>query len=101
VYNFYNQLISKGDFDTLVVTKNFKERTSPIVKNIYNGKVSNAKPKIKVSCIKTDMLTDRNLVRWGVIVKKINYYKIMEENKTPIYMAIYFSADNKIADISY
>ena len=101
VHNFYNQLISKGDFDTLVVTKNFKERTNPIVKNLYTGKVPDTKPKIHVSCIKTDLLEDRNLVRWGVPVKKINYYKITEENKTPIYTAIYISADNKIADISY
>ena len=46
-------------------------------------------------------MADRNLVRWGVLVKKINYYEITEENKTPTYMAIYFTADNKIADISY
>jgi hypothetical protein len=93
--------MSKGDFDTLVVTKNFKERTNPIVKNLYTGKVPNAQPKIKVSCIKTDGLADRKLMRWGVLVKKINYYEIMEENKTPTYMAIYFTAENKIADISY
>jgi hypothetical protein len=46
-------------------------------------------------------MADRNLVRWGALVKKINYYEIIEENKTPTYMAIYLTADNKIADISY
>ena len=101
VYDFYNQLMSKREFDTLVVTQNFKERTNPIVNNIHNENVPNEKPKITVTCIKTDLLEDRNLVRWGVHVKQINYYKIMEGNKTPIYMAIYFSADNKIADLSY
>lgn len=101
VHDFYNQLMNDGGFDTLVVTKNFNERTNPIDKNLDTGKVPNAKPKIKVSCVKTDKMVDRNLVRWGVLVKKINYYKITEENKTPTYMAVYFTAENKIADISY
>lgn len=101
VYDFYNQLMNAADFDTLIVTQNFKERTNPIVENLFTENLSNNSPNIQVSCIKTDMLTDRNLVRWGVPVKKINYYKILEENKAPTYMAIYFSADNKIADISY
>ena len=101
VCNFYSKLRGKGEFDTSVVTINFKERTNSIVKNLYTGKVPNAKTKIHVSCIKTDRMADRNLVRWGVLVKKINYYEITEENKTPTYMAIYFTADNKIADISY
>jgi hypothetical protein len=64
VNDFYNQLMSKGEFDTLVVTKNFKERANPIVKNLYTGKVPNAKTKIHVTCIKTDLLEERNLVRW-------------------------------------
>jgi len=101
VYNFYDQLMSKREFDTLVVTKNFKERTNPVVNDLNIEKAPNARPKIKVSCIKTDMLTGRNLMRWGVPVKKINYYKIMEEDKLPIFLAIYFTTENKIADISY
>jgi hypothetical protein len=101
VYNFYNKLRSKGEFDTSVVTINFKERTNPIVEKLFTENLSNNSPDIYVSCIKTDLLEERNLVRWGVPVNKINYYKIMEENQTPTYMAIYFSAENKIADISY
>ncbi|MBI1227467.1 MAG: serine hydrolase [Bacteroidetes bacterium] len=101
VYDFYNQLMSKGEFDTSVVTINFKERTNPIVEKLIIENPSNNSSNIHVNCIKTDLLEDRNLVRWGVPVKKINYYKILEEGETPIYMALYFSADNKIADISY
>jgi CubicO group peptidase (beta-lactamase class C family) len=101
VCNFYNKLRSKGEFDTSVVTTNFKERTNPIVEKLFTENLSNNSPDIYVSCIKTDLLEERNLVRWGVPVNKINYYKIMEENQTPTYMAIYFSAENKIADISY
>ncbi|MEJ8843450.1 serine hydrolase domain-containing protein [Lacibacter sp. H375] len=101
VSNFYNTLKSEGEFDTSVVTLNFKERTNPNVEKLLTEHLSNNSPNIDVSCIKTELLEKRNLVRWGVPVKKINYYKIIEENQTPIYMAIYFSADNKIADISY
>ena len=101
VRNFYNKLRSKGEFDTSVVAINFKERTNPIMDKLITENLSNNEPNIYVSCIKTDLLGERNLVRWGVHVNKINYYKIIEENKAPIYMAIYFSAENKIADISY
>lgn len=101
VHDFYNQLKSHGVFDSSIVTNNFNERTNPIVKNSTTGQLPVAKPTIKVSCIKTDLLKDRTVVRWGVPVRKINYYKIMEDNNSPMYMAIYFSAENKIADISY
>ncbi len=101
VSNFYRKLRSKGEFDTSVVTINFKERTNPIAEKLFPENLSNNSPNIQVSCIKTDLLEDRNLVRWGVVVKKINYYKILEEGETPIYMAVYFSVENKIADISY
>lgn len=101
VIEFYHQLMHKGVFDTLMVTKNFNERTNPIVQHLDTEEVPAAKPKIKVSCIKTDLLEDRKLVRWGVPVKKINYYEIMEENNAPTYIAIYFTEENTIADVSY
>jgi len=101
VSEFYNILRRKGAYDTSIVTINFKERANPIVEVLYAENQLPSLSDIDVTCIKTDSLEERKLVRWGAPVKKINYYRITDENKTPMYMAIYFTAENKIADISY
>jgi hypothetical protein len=45
-----------------------------------------------------DKITNNALSRYGVQVKKINYYKLQSGSETH-YLAIYFTKDDKIADM--
>ncbi len=99
VYDFLTGY-HRGNFDTSEATLNFNQRINPIVKILNEQNELKSQAKLQVNCIKTDRMVDQNLVCWGVPVSKINYYKIIMRKDTS-YVAIYFTSDNKIADIGW
>jgi CubicO group peptidase (beta-lactamase class C family) len=84
--------LGTGNYDRSLVTEGFIQRINPITKIIFASSVKPGLDFIASDIIRTKY--ERN----GVQVKKINYYKIRLRNETH-YLAIYFSEDNKIADL--
>ena len=84
--------LGTGNYDRSLVTEGFIQRINPITKIIFASSVKPGLDFIASDIIRTKY--ERN----GVQVKKINYYKISLRNETH-YLAIYFSDDNKIADL--
>ena len=85
--------LGNGNLDTTQVTLNFKQRINPVTKLLFDGQSS--KPLFFVH---SDRIKNNSLLRYGVPVEKINYYKTIVENETH-YLAIYFTANNKVADM--
>jgi hypothetical protein len=83
--------LASDNLDTSLVTASFKQRINPITKLAFNG------PKPVLNFVHTDLITNK-LQRYGVPVKKIDYYRVRLKNETH-YLAIYFTANNKIADM--
>ena len=83
--------LAYDNLDTSLVTASFKQRINPITKLVFSG------PKPILNFVHTDLITNK-LQRYGVPVKKIDYYKVRLKNETH-YLAIYFTANNKIADM--
>jgi len=83
--------LAYDNLDTSLVTASFKQRINPITKLVFSG------PKPILNFVHTDLITNK-LQRYGVPVKKIDYYRVRLKNETH-YLAIYFTANNKIADM--
>ena len=85
--------LANDNLDTSLVMTSFKQRINPITRLIF----SNAGSKPLLSFIHSDLIT-HSLLRYGMPVKKIDYYSIRIGNETH-YLAIYFTSNNKIADM--
>ena len=92
VYALLNGL-ANDNLDTSVVTESFKQRINPIARLAFSSPGS----KPVLSFAHSDLITN-NLLRYGVPVKKIEYYTIRLGNETH-YLGIYFTSNNKIADV--
>ena len=94
--------LAEDNLDTSLVTASFKQRINPITKMNYKPV-----PGIKssITFIHSDIIADKNLVRYGWPIKKINYYKTNIGNKynignkTDYYIGVFITPDNKIADM--
>jgi D-alanyl-D-alanine carboxypeptidase len=86
--------LGNDNLDTSLVTLGFKQRINPITKLLFNGQ--GARPLL--TFVHLDRIENNTLLRYGVPVEKISYYKITVENETH-YLAIYFTVNNKIADM--
>src|SRR4030095_328018 len=86
--------LGNDNLDTSLITVSFKQRINPITKLLFNGQ--SAKPLL--SFVHSDRIEKGTLLRYGAPVEKINYYKTTVENETH-YLAIYFTTNNKIADM--
>jgi D-alanyl-D-alanine carboxypeptidase len=86
------QSLATGNYDRSLVAESFIQRVNPITKTLFNPA---AAPNL--SFLGSDKL-DRQVERYGVAIQKINYYKILFGPETH-YLAIYFDAGNKIADL--
>ena len=87
--------IGNNKLDTSLVTASFKQRINPITKIIFKPDPS---AKTSISFVTSDKMINKNLERYGMPIKKINYYKINIRNETH-YLAIYITPNNKIADM--
>lgn len=85
--------LANDNLDTSLVTMGFKQRINPVTKLLFSG--IGQKPVLKF--VHADLVSN-NLVRYGVQVKKINYYQIKFGPETH-YLAIYYDVHNKVADI--
>jgi len=93
VYGLLNGLAT-NNLDTSLVTTNFKQRINPITGLVFNQAVL----KMSLRFVHSDLIKSGNLLRYDVPVRKIDYYEIRLRNETH-YLAIYFTANNKIADM--
>jgi D-alanyl-D-alanine carboxypeptidase len=84
--------LGSGNYDRSLITESFIQRINPITRIIFGG---NDEPKINY--IRTDQISARKLQRYGEVIIKINYYQIKLGGETH-YLAIYVTAENKIAD---
>ena len=82
------------NYDRTLVTENFIQRVNPIAKILFQGDGA----KFDLSFVQSDKITNKHLERYGLPIQKINYYKIKVGGETH-YLAIYLTADNKIADM--
>lgn len=86
------QSLGSGTYDHSFVSESLIQRINPITKILFNGSTP-----ADLSLIRSDKL-NRHVERYGLSVEKINYYKILLGNETH-YLAIYLTADRKIADM--
>lgn len=86
--------LGTGNYDRTLVVENFIQRINPITKLIFQGEL----PETALSFVQSDKITGRHLERNGLPIQKINYYKLKAGGETH-YLAIYLTADNKIADM--
>ena len=84
--------LGTGNYDRSLITESFIQRINPITKILFAGN-DNA----EIHHIHTDQITAKKLQRYGEAINKINYYKIKLGGETH-YLAIYLTAENKIAD---
>jgi hypothetical protein len=68
-------------------------KRNPMTKILFAG---NDNPEIHY--IHTDQVSAKKLQRYGEVINKIEYYKIKSRGETH-YLAIYLTAENKIADM--
>jgi CubicO group peptidase (beta-lactamase class C family) len=88
--------LGNDNLDTSVVTSNFKQRVNPMMKLIFSPEYD---WQTLLHFLRSDSVINKVLLRYAVPVKKINYYQLKIQNKIH-YLAIYFTADNKIADMA-
>jgi D-alanyl-D-alanine carboxypeptidase len=84
-----------NNLDTSLVTASFKRRINPITQIVFKPEAG-AEPSLYL--VHTDRITNKTLSRYGAQVGKIKYYKLKLGADTH-YLAIYFTADDKIADM--
>jgi D-alanyl-D-alanine carboxypeptidase len=84
--------LGTGNYDRSLITESFIQRINPITKIIFAG--SDA----EIQFSHTDQISAKKLERYGDAINKIKYYKIKLGGDTH-YLAIYLTAENKIADM--
>ena len=94
VYDLLHGL-GNDNLDTSLVTTSFKQRINPITQIIFKPETGS---KLELHFVHTDRITNKTLTRYGAKVEKINYYKIKMRGETH-YLAIYFTPDDRIADM--
>ena len=87
--------LGNDNLDTSLVTLSYKQRVNPLTKLLFKSQPDH---KTSITFIHSDQIANKNLVRYGWSILKINYYKIKLGNETH-YLAIYITSGNKIADI--
>jgi len=87
--------LGSNNLDTSLVTASFKQRINPIAQIVFKPEAGS---KRSLYFVHTDKITINSLSRYGSQVEKINYYKFSLRGDTH-YLAIYFTADDKIADM--
>jgi len=81
------------NYDHALMTESLMRRINPMTKILFAG---NDNPEIHY--IHTDQVSAKKLQRYGEVINKIKYYKIKSRGETH-YLAIYLTAENKIADM--
>jgi len=94
VYSLLDGL-GTNNLDTSLVTASFKQRINPIAQIVFKPEAGS---KRSLYFVHTDKIINKALSRYGAQVEKINYYKFKFRGETH-YLAIYFTADDKIADM--
>ena len=84
--------LATTNYDRSLVTETLIQRINPITKILFDSSVT-----ANVIFVTSDKMT-RRIVRYGVPVQKINYYRVTVGNETHS-LAVYLTADNKIADL--
>lgn len=85
--------IINDNLDTLLVTTGFKQRMNPVTKLM----IGDTAHLPVISYINSDMFGGNKLLRYGIPIKKIDYYKLQFPGGAG-YLSLYLTANNKIAD---
>jgi len=94
LYAFLDEL-GNDNLDTTLVTANFKKRINPITQIVFKP---GGGPRPALYYVHTDKITNHTFSRYGARVDKIIYYRTTMRGETH-YLAIYFTSENKIADM--
>jgi D-alanyl-D-alanine carboxypeptidase len=86
--------LGNDSLDTSLVTASFKKRINPITKLLFKPQQGS---KSSITYIHSDKV-NKNLSRYGMLIRKINYYKIKLGGETH-YLAVYLTAENRVADM--
>ena len=84
--------LGSGNYDRSFVTDSYINRTNPITKVVFASSAN-----FNLSFTASDKMPE-HFERYGVAVEKINYYQVTFRNETH-YLAVYLTADSKIADV--
>lgn len=94
VYALLNAFAGDAISDS-IATQSFKQRINPVTKALFQPSFIS---KMKLFYVGSDTIGNKSLVRYGAKIKNINYYRLQFPGGEH-YLSVYFTKDNKIADV--